>query len=281
MVAMTVKFPAMRGKMGLREYYVAMVPLSAVPKLFTFDDWASLSPEQRAQRKLSTKRVPEITRYILEHEEDWVFSSLTASFNADETFEPSGIDGDLGILELPLTGEFLINDGQHRRAAIVEALKENKTLENQTISVVFFREEDIERNQQMFSDLNRTVQKTSRSLDILYDHRDPMNEITMDVVGAVPLFKGKVEKEAVSLAARSAKFITSRLSTTPMCSSLASSRRARSTRTRRSALRIWRPASGTSSRRTSPSGSRSVTAALSRRRLAPTSCTATPSGSGL
>lgn len=194
MVAMTVKFPAMRGKMGLREYYVAMVPLSAVPKLFTFDDWASLSPEQRAQRKLSTKRVPEITRYILEHEEDWVFSSLTASFNADETFEPSGIHGDLGILELPLTGEFLINDGQHRRAAIVEALKENKTLENQTISVVFFREEDIERNQQMFSDLNRTVQKTSRSLDILYDHRDPMNEITMDVVGAVPLFKGKVEK---------------------------------------------------------------------------------------
>lgn len=208
MVAMTVKFPAMRGKMGLREYYVAMVPLSAVPKLFTFDDWASLSPEQRAQRKLSTKRVPEITRYILEHEDDWVFSSLTASFNADETFTPSDVDGDLGTLELPLTGEFLINDGQHRRAAIVEALKENKTLEDQTISVVFFREEDIERNQQMFSDLNRTVQKTSRSLDILYDHRDPMNEITMDVLGAVPVFKGRVEKEAVSLAARSAKFVT-------------------------------------------------------------------------
>ena len=44
----------------------------------------------------------------------------------------------------------------------------------------------IERNQQMFSDLNRTVQKTSRSLDILYDHRDPMNRVTLGVsTGAV------------------------------------------------------------------------------------------------
>lgn len=208
MVAMTVKFPALRGKMGNRLYYVGMVPLSAVPKLFTFVDWAGIPAEARAQRKLTQKRVPEITRYILEHEDDWVFSSLTASFDAEETFLSSELDDDLGVLELPLTGEFLINDGQHRRAAIIEALKENPLLEEQSISVVFFPEENIERNQQMFSDLNRTVQKTSRSIDILYDHRDLLNQVTLAVSEAVPILKGKVDKEAVSLAARSSKFIT-------------------------------------------------------------------------
>lgn len=208
MTSMEMSFPAMRGKQGTRDFYVAMLPLKVIPRLFTFRDWAELPPEVRAQRTLSTKRVPEITRYLLEHEEDWVFSSLTASFEADESFQASELDPNIGVLRVPLEAEFLINDGQHRRAAIEEALKENKQLGDQTISVVFFPEEGIERNQQMFSDLNRTVQKTSRSLDILYDHRDPMNRITQAVAPAVAVFKNRVEKERVSLSARSAKFIT-------------------------------------------------------------------------
>jgi DNA sulfur modification protein DndB len=198
-----------KGRQGSRDFYVAMFPLKMLPRLFTFRDLAELPPEARAQRTLSSKRVPEIARYLLEHEEDWVFSSLTASFEADETFEASELDSNVGVLRLPLDAGFLINDGQHRRAAIEEALKENKQLGNQTISVVLFPEEEIERSQQMFSDLNRTVQKTSRSLDILYDHRDPMNRITQTVASKAPIFKGsRVEKEKVSLSARSPRFIT-------------------------------------------------------------------------
>ncbi|PLS84267.1 MAG: DNA sulfur modification protein DndB [Actinobacteria bacterium] len=208
MASMEIAFPAIKGRQGARDYYVAMLPLKVIPRLFTFRDWAELPPEVRAQRTLSTKRVPEITRYILEHEDDWVFSSLTASFEADENFQPSELDPNIGVLRVPLDAEFLINDGQHRRAAIEEALKENKQLGDQTISVVFFPEEGIERNQQMFSDLNRTVQKTSRSLDILYDHRDPMNRVTQEVATAVAIFKNRVEKERVSLSARSPRFIT-------------------------------------------------------------------------
>lgn len=208
MTSMQMSFPAVKGRQGARDFYVAMFPLKVIPRLFTFRDWAELPPEVRAQRTLSTKRVPEITRYILEHEDDWVFSSLTASFKADEEFLPSDLDPNLGVLQVPLDAEFLINDGQHRRAAIEEALRENRELGDQTISVVLFPEEHIERSQQMFSDLNRTVQKTSRSLDILYDHRDPMNRITQEVATMVDLFKGRVEKERVSLSARSPRFIT-------------------------------------------------------------------------
>jgi DNA sulfur modification protein DndB len=197
--------------MGRRDFYVAMFPLKVIPKLFKFTDYAELPPEQRAQRVLQRKRVPEIAKYLLDNEEGWVFSSLTASYKVnddDEAFEPSKLDPQIGILKLPLDTEFLINDGQHRRAAIEEALQENRSLESETISVVLFPQESLERDQQIFSDLNRTVQKTSRSLDILYDHRDPMNSLTLEVGERVPVFRGRVEKDRVSLSARSARFVT-------------------------------------------------------------------------
>ena len=207
MVANTMDLAAVRGRMGARDFYVAMFPLGLVPRYFKFNDWATMPPEQRAQRALAEKRVPEIARYMLEHEEDWVFSSLTASFDAEETFLPSEISDSIGILRLPITAEFLINDGQHRRAGIEQALRENKLLEKQHISVVLLPEEGLEHNQQVFSDLNRTVHKTSRSLDILYDHRDPLNSLTIAVGDAVPAFQGRVEKDRPSVAQRSAKFV--------------------------------------------------------------------------
>lgn len=46
-----------------------MFPLALVPQYFKFNDWGAMSPEQRAQRVLSDKRVPEIAQYILEHED--------------------------------------------------------------------------------------------------------------------------------------------------------------------------------------------------------------------
>ena len=203
-----IKFPALRGKMGGRSYYVLLLPLSVVPRLLTVPDGTELSPEARAQRKLNATRIPEITRYILENEDSWLFSSLTASFDADEDFAPAKEDPNMGTLTLPLTTELWVNDGQHRRAAIERALREDPTIGDQTISVVLFPSESLERNQQMFSDLNRTVQKTSRSLNIMYDHRDPLNQLTLSLENRVPILRGRVEKESQSLAARSAKLIT-------------------------------------------------------------------------
>jgi DNA sulfur modification protein DndB len=206
---MELTFPAIRGRMGARAYFVALFPIDVASRLFSLKDWAELPPEMRAQRVLNQKRVPEIAQYVIDHDEDWVFSSLTASFDGEPRFVPTSKDKpDIGELSLPLGTTFLINDGQHRLAALQEALRENRSLGSQTVSVVLFPEEDLRRNQQMFSDLNRTVQKTSRSLDILYDHRDPMNEITLNIAKIVPIFRNRVETELVSLSARSAKLVT-------------------------------------------------------------------------
>jgi DNA sulfur modification protein DndB len=205
---MKISFPAMKGNMGKRDFYVAMIKLSLIPKIFSYHDWAELPPEQRAQRVLQKSRIPEITRYILDNEDGYLFSSLTASYNGEEVFRPSNESPELGILELPLDSQFVINDGQHRMAAIVEAIKQNPLLASETISVVFFPFEDLDRMQQMFSDLNRTVKVTTKSLNILYDHRDLLGQLVLDAVEKVSVFKNMVDKDRVSLPLRSPKLFT-------------------------------------------------------------------------
>ena len=53
------KFPAVKGIQAGREYYVSMVPLKILPKLF-ITDTDVVSPEFRAQRRLNETRIPAI-----------------------------------------------------------------------------------------------------------------------------------------------------------------------------------------------------------------------------
>src|SRR6266566_3044207 len=120
-----------------------------------------------------------------------------------------GSPDDIGTLEMEFDqANFVINDGQHRCAAIAYALKDNPSVGDETISVLLFPYESRERVQQMFSDLNRFVVKTSKSLDILYDKRDPISQVTMRIAEIVPVFQGMVDKDAVSLPVRSNKLFS-------------------------------------------------------------------------
>lgn len=205
---MRVSFPAMKGTIGQRTYYSCMMKLSAIPKMFTFRDWAEFSPEDREQRVLNKKRIPDIARYITDNEDGYLFSSITASYKCDVKFDPVSGDG-LGLLEMEFEdANFVINDGQHRCAAIAQAIKEIPELGEETLSVLLFPYENRERVQQMFSDLNRFVQKTSKSLDILYDNRDKFSLVTLDVCEQVEAFKGLVDKDAISLPVRSGKLFS-------------------------------------------------------------------------
>ena len=207
---MYVHVPAMKGKMGSRTYFASLMPLSAIPNLFKFTDWRGFSPEDREQRVLNEKRVPDIAKYIIDNEEDYLFASITASYKSEPIYTPTQEDGNdsLGILKLKLGDELIINDGQHRCAAISRAIKENPELGEHTISVLLFPYESLERVQQMFSDLNKNVLKTSKSLDILYDRRDPISIATMVALDRIEVFKELTEKESISLKAKDTKLFT-------------------------------------------------------------------------
>ena len=195
--------------MGGRQYYSLLVPLSEIPHLFKFDDWEQCTPELRAQRVLNKARVPDITRYMLENGDGYLFSSITASYSCPVKFVSSAENAEVGTLEMELENvEFIINDGQHRCAAIAAALKENPALGKEKISVLLFETESMERLQQMFSDLNRFVQQTSKSLGMLYDRRDNLSALTMELAEQVDVFRDMVEKEKVTIPRRSPKLFT-------------------------------------------------------------------------
>jgi DNA sulfur modification protein DndB len=203
-------FPAIRGIQAGREYYVTMCPLRLIPRMFLFDE-EELTAEMRAQRTLNKGRVPDIARYILDNTDSYVFSALTASVDADVHFDPIATDGPserVGTLTIPMSARFVINDGQHRRAGIQQALAENPALGDESIAIVMFLDVGLERCQQMFADLNRYAVRPAKSIGVLYDHRDEISALTRLVVIRSPFLRDLTEMETSNMAQRSRKLFT-------------------------------------------------------------------------
>ncbi|ELC8441089.1 DNA sulfur modification protein DndB [Clostridium perfringens] len=202
-------FPALKGIQASREFFVIMCPLSVLSKLFIFND-DELPPEYRAQRLLNKSRIPEITSYMVDNPKDYVFSSVTASIDGDFKFEPfdKALNENMGTLKVAMDSRLLINDGQHRRAAIEDALKVSPELGNETISVVLFIDEGLNRSQQIFADLNKHAVNVSKSIGILYDSRDPIALITKSLIEQNSFLKYFTDREKPSLSKYSNKLFT-------------------------------------------------------------------------
>lgn len=204
-------FSAIKGRQAGREFYISMCPLKIVPRLFLFQA-EELPPELRSQRVLNKARIPEMSRYITSNRKNYIFSAITASIDSQVTFDSLVVDGkehqDIGTLRIPIEARFILNDGQHRRAAIEEALKEQPDLGEESISVVFFIDKGLKHSQQMFADLNKHALRPSRSTGILFDHRDPLSSLACDVVENIPAFRNLTEMEKTSISNRSTKLFT-------------------------------------------------------------------------
>lgn len=202
-----ISFPVIRGLQAGRQYYVAMWSLRMLRQISIFDE-DELPPELRAQRTLNKTRIPEMAGYVLDNPDDYVFSALTVSIDSEVTFTAIEGEDKLGVLEVPMEARFIINDGQHRREAIKSALEQRPELAYETIAVVFFLDIGLERCQQMFADLNRYAIRPSRSIGILYDHRNEKAKLAKLVIMQSEVFRDIVDMEKSSLAKRSRKLFT-------------------------------------------------------------------------
>ena len=202
--------PVIRGIQAGREYYVSMCPARYIPKLFAGNDQEVL-PEMRARRTSNKTRVPEIARYILNNPKNYTFSAITASIDADITFEPIGTEAEarkIGRLRVPMDARFAIHDGEHRRAAFELALQEKPELGYETIALILFLDIGLKRSQQMCLDLNRNSVPLDPSLTILYDHRDERASLVRAVIKEVLVFRMLTDMERSSLPSRSGKLFT-------------------------------------------------------------------------
>ena len=192
------KFPVVKGIQANRVYYIAMVPLKMLAKLFPKEDEYVL-PEFRAQRRLNESRIPIISKYIIENKKNYVFSALAASIDGNFKYIKSDISDDVGVLEVSMDAHFLLNDGQHRKAAILDALREDESLGDETISVVLYEDKGLSRSQQIFTDLNKHAVKTSNSISELYDSRDPLAVMTRNVISKIDFLNQYTDKEKDNL----------------------------------------------------------------------------------
>ncbi len=201
----TYRFPAVKGVQAGTDYYICMIPCKYLCKLFPVNT-DSVLPEFRAQRKLNENRIPEIKSYILENRDSYVFSALAASIDGDFSFEEN--THSVGILNIDFSSSFLINDGQHRNAAIQEAIIEDPTIGDETIPIVFFEDKGLKRSQQMFTDLNKYAVKPTKSQNTFYDHKDALALLSKKVIESIEFFKNYTDVENDTLGKFSAKLFT-------------------------------------------------------------------------
>ncbi len=201
------EFSAIKGLQAGRPYYAIMCPLHLVAKFFTYSD-NTLPPDMRMQRVLNKQRIPEIRDYILNNMDSYVFSALTASVDGDLVFEQNKQDGSTGLLKIPINSRIIINDGQHRQAAIESALEACPDLRHEDIAIVLYYDLGLKRSQQMFTDLNRYAVRPTKSLNILYDNRDAFSILIKECIHDIPIFHGSVENEKSSLSNRSKELFT-------------------------------------------------------------------------
>lgn len=203
------QFPAVRGVQANRSCYIAMCPMRVVSKLFSFDG-EEVPAELRAQRKLNHARIPDIASYLVENPKNYTLSSITASIAGPVQFVPINEDDNnhLGTLSISMDAQILINDGQHRRAAIEEAIKASPKIGQDNISVLFFIDDGLKRSQQMFADLNKNAVRPSNSINTLYDHRDEIAGLARHVQNNVKVFERLTELEKSSISNRSSKLFT-------------------------------------------------------------------------
>lgn len=203
----TYNFPAVKGIQAGREYYITMIPLKYLIKLLP-ESIEYIPPEFRAQRRLNESRIPEIKSYILDNRDSYIFSSLTVSIDGKFSFLPSKELENTGLLKISMDAKMLINDGQHRRAAIAQAIVEDETLGEETISVVLFEDRGLEKSQQMFTDLNMNAQKSSNSINTCFETRDPLAVLTKNIVKENIFLNKYTDLEKDNLGKNSSKLFT-------------------------------------------------------------------------
>lgn len=208
--AYAYSFPATRGVQAGKEYFTCTVPVDVAVKIFLFNESDELPVELRRQRTISDRRVNDLKDYIIENPKTYVLPALTASINGDVEFEPiaeEGLLSDIGMLKCPIAAQFLLADGQHRKAGLAKALKDNPELADEHISVVFFHDLGLKRAQQIFADINRNAKTPDANINLAFDHRDPIAELTRKVIQGVPFLTQFTQSEGSSISKTSGKLL--------------------------------------------------------------------------
>lgn len=149
--------------------------------------------EERFQRDTSWKRAEQVARYIQDNRNTYALPPITLCV---DNLDWSEADNEAIIQPNARTW---IVDGQHRRAGIELALERDRTLEHETVGVIFHTYTDMLRLRQLFADLN-SGKPIPRSVRLYMDRR--VNSSLADLCEMEP-FRGIVDPVNTSVSTRS------------------------------------------------------------------------------
>jgi DNA sulfur modification protein DndB len=209
-ISPTRTIAAMRGVQAGREFYMAMCHMSFIAKHLPYPQ--NNVPENKLiQRHMNKARIPKIAEYLVKYYDDYVLPPIIASIDGEIEWEPLSAESEnmqVGILKIPDSADLIINDGQHRCAAIQHALQQRPELKYETLGVIFYIDRGVKRARQMFSDLNGHPVRTNQNINATFDSRQYLPQLTKRVIESSALLRGRVELFASGCAIGSPRIFT-------------------------------------------------------------------------
>jgi DNA sulfur modification protein DndB len=195
--------PALRGHLGDWEYYITIMKLNDVANRIELAE--NLHPHKELdkilQRELSD-RVKDMTNYLLKQKERFYGSLIVAVYGGNPKFENVRMaehplldnpDSPFGLIVFDGTQQYFALDGQHRLASIRDAVKANRDLGKEEISVIFVphhgTDEGLRRTRRLFTTVNRYAKPTATHINLALDEDDAVAIVTRRIMREHPLFK--------------------------------------------------------------------------------------------
>ena len=209
--------PAHKLRQGGRDVYAFTLDLETLNNLLP--DRVDDAVVKAANRQLTPSHAKKIQEY-LEKEPDWLLGPLLLGISPDAIHFHSYQDGTDAVGELIISrgdmAKMKMFDGQHRRRAIKDvlgSLAQSKRyyqrlawLQEASLPIMLYVENDIEKLRQMFADAAQTKPIEANAV-VRFDLRQAMNNAALWIQENSDLFSGRVEMERPSVSVGSQKII--------------------------------------------------------------------------
>ena len=188
---MSTLIPAIRSRMGSRNYYIAKMTASELAGQVSIaselEEWKTQTLEDVYQRELNRKRVEQEIAPYLANTADRFFGSIIILIRDREAISFEGAlqftenmfaayrshASDIGFLTIgSKQGGLVALDGQHRLAALRHVVQGDSdgpfrdAVSNDEIAVIFIDDTEISKARELFTMLNRSARKVSKK-DVL------------------------------------------------------------------------------------------------------------------
>lgn len=223
----TINVPALKYKSGNRIWYAITISYKALGKFIQTSSTKKKNQEiikaEIRNRFLDPKHKNEIKDYISSEPEFTIPPVTLVSFEeldfrpytfGNETAEQlnqrfEAIGSMAGVIVLPIDYEFECLDGNHRTVAIRELASEEPDAvsdSNLLLNIVF--ESRARKIRQDFVDVNKNAKQTSSSINTLFNTRDRVSGLVVDVIEETDYLNETTELLATSVSKNSKDIYT-------------------------------------------------------------------------